>query len=143
MQLPCIAISQSFVLFSILCLHHPRRHANCRAISGNGSYDHSTCTNNDIFINGQLIDNLHPYAARYSILKYYFTRNAARWHEINVSPYLHQTIILSKHPPTLRDKHRGNNRIPFEPLNDSLREIHSSLITEWETATETEIRLMG
>ena len=49
-----------------------------------------------------------------------------------LNTHLHQTIILSKHPPILRDKHRGINRIPFEPLNDSLREIHPRFITEQE-----------
>ena len=60
-----------------------------------------------------------------------------------LNTHLHQIIILSKHPPILRDKHRGINRIPFEPLNDSLREIHPSLITERETTANTGIRLMG
>ena len=64
MQLPCIPISQSYVLFSILCLHHPRRHANCRAFSGNGSCDHSTCTNNGIFTNGQLRPDLREIHTR-------------------------------------------------------------------------------
>ena len=41
------------------------------------------------------------------------------------------------------DKHRGNNRIPFAPLNNRLRQIHPCLITNWETTAKTGIRLMG
>ena len=59
------------------------------------------------------------------------------------SPYLHQIIILSKHPPKSMDKHRGNDRIPFAPLNNRFRQIHPCLITNWETTAKTGIRLMG
>ena len=45
-------------LFSILHLHHPRRHANCLSFSANGSCDHSTCTNNGLFTIGPLRPNL-------------------------------------------------------------------------------------
>lgn len=57
--------------------------------------------------------------------------------------YLHHPIIFINHPPISMDKHRGNNRIPFAPLNNCLRQIHSDLITERETASKTGIRLMG
>lgn len=75
MQLPCIAISRFYVLFSILCLHHLRRHANCRAISRNGFYGHGTSTKDCKFTYSNLINNPHTGAAINTFFDCDFSRN--------------------------------------------------------------------
>ena len=54
--------------------------------------------------------------------------------------YLHQIIILRKHPSILRLKYREINILVLDPLNKNLREVYTSFITEWEATTKTRIQ---
>ena len=51
--------------------------------------------------------------------------------------YFHQIVVLSKHFTIFRLQNGGINLIALYPLDDSLRQIHASLVAKWEATTKT------
>ena len=58
----------------------------------------------------------------------------------SLSPYLHQIIILSEHPPIPKNNRQSIDFIPFDPLNNRFWEIPSAPSTPQTPSSHTSSR---